>query len=166
MFRRCVPRTLPGLTLQRIRSRIQGTMELRLTLPEALLLAAFALCSLAVFALVGWLASRRLHQRALYRGALKAARRADHAAAFRLLAAAERCWLPATLHPTAGNCQRSLEEYARIVSHLAAEAAQLGTAADGAGSDLVFRFTAREVSDRPCSWPERGGLGLPAGSTT
>ena len=101
-----------------------------MTLPEAVLLAAFALCSLAVLALVGWLASRRLHQRALYRGALKAARRADHAAAFRLLAAAERCWLPATLHPTAGNCQRSLEEYARIVSHLAAEAAQLGTAAD------------------------------------
>ena len=107
-------------------------MELRLNLPETVLLAAFVLCSLALFALVGWLAARRLRQRGLYRRALKAAQRADHAAAFRFLAAAERCWLPATLHPTAGNCQRSLEEYAEIVARLAVEAEQLGAAVQSA----------------------------------
>lgn len=98
---------------------------LELTPTEAVLLAAFLLSSAAVFTVVGWLTAQRLRQRALCRRALKAARRKHHAAAFRLLAAAERCWLPATLHPTAGNCQRSLEEYADILRHLAAAAGRL-----------------------------------------
>lgn len=98
----------------------------RLTTLELGLLTAFSFCAAAVVAIVAWLAARRLREKCLRRWAAGAMAREDYATAFRLLVEAHRCWLPATLHPTAGNRQYSLEQYAAILSDLAAVARKLG----------------------------------------
>jgi hypothetical protein len=111
----------------------------RLTTLELGLLAAFLFCALAVAAIVAWLAARRLRERRLRRRAVAAMAQEDYAAALRLLVAAQRCWLPATLHPTAGNCQYSLEEYAAILSDLGEAARKLGEPLETAPMEELVR---------------------------
>ncbi len=99
---------------------------------ELTLMALFALFAIFTFGRAGWIMRRWLYERNCFRRGVKALDRGEPREALRWLRLAEEAWTPAALHPTAGNRQKSLEDYAEIVAYLADAGRRLGLPCDDA----------------------------------